>query len=172
MKRPIAWAAAAAAVLLTATLAAPTIVRAHCEIPCGIYDDGLRIHEILENIDTVEKSMKQIDELSKEPSKNMNQIVRWVMNKEEHADGISHVATQYFMTQRLKPVGADDAKHAAYAKQLGLLHALMVHSMKMKQTTDVAHCEAARKLVAEFKAAYFKKEDIEHLDGHHPINKP
>jgi len=39
---------------------------AHCEIPCGIYDDEMRIKIINEHIVTVEKSMKQIIELEKE----------------------------------------------------------------------------------------------------------
>ncbi|MDY6953871.1 MAG: superoxide dismutase [Ni], partial [Thermodesulfobacteriota bacterium] len=33
---------------------------AHCEIPCGIYDDQMRIDMIAEHITTIEKSMKQI----------------------------------------------------------------------------------------------------------------
>ena len=38
---------------------------AHCEIPCVIYDDEMRIRIINEHIVTVEKSMKQIIELEK-----------------------------------------------------------------------------------------------------------
>ena len=33
---------------------------AHCEIPCGIYDDELRISMLNEHITTIEKSMNQI----------------------------------------------------------------------------------------------------------------
>ena len=32
--------------------------KAHCEIPCGIYGDSVRIALIYEHITTVEKSMK------------------------------------------------------------------------------------------------------------------
>ena len=77
---------------------------AHCEIPCGIYTDDMRIKMILEDIATIEKSMKKINELSKDPAKNSNQLVRWINNKEHHADKIQEVVTQYFMTQRIKPV--------------------------------------------------------------------
>ena len=38
---------------------------AHCEIPCGIYDDQLRTQLIAEHATTIEKSMKKINELSK-----------------------------------------------------------------------------------------------------------
>ena len=33
---------------------------AHCEIPCGIYDDQLRAKLIAEHATTIEKSMKKI----------------------------------------------------------------------------------------------------------------
>ena len=78
-------------------------VFAHCEIPCGIYDDQARINMILEHITTIEKSMKQIQSLEKEKNINFNQIVRWIMNKEQHATEIQTMVAQYFMTQRIKP---------------------------------------------------------------------
>ena len=61
--------------------------RAHCEIPCGIYADSIRISLIEEHITTIEKSMNQINEISASSSPNYNQLVRWVTNKEEHATG-------------------------------------------------------------------------------------
>ena len=130
-------------------------VSSHCEIPCGIYDDEMRINMIAENITTVEKSMKQIIELSGQDKKNMNQIVRWVQNKENHADEISHIVTQYFMTQRLKPVEADHSEaYMGYVEKLTLLHQMLVYSMKAKQTTDLANVEELRSLLTSFKAAY------------------
>ena len=38
--------------------------KAHCEIPCGIYGDSVRIALIYEHIETVEKSMNMINEIS------------------------------------------------------------------------------------------------------------
>ena len=66
-------------------------VYSHCEIPCGIYNDSLRVVMIKEHISTIEKSMKQINLLSQESTVNYNQIVRWVTNKEEHAKKIQDV---------------------------------------------------------------------------------
>ena len=130
-------------------------VSSHCEIPCGIYDDEMLIKMIDENITTVEKSMKQIIELSGQDKQNMNQIVRWVQNKENHADEISHIVTQYFMTQRLKPVEADHSEaYMGYVEKLTLLHQMLVYSMKAKQTTDLANVEELRSLLTSFKAAY------------------
>ena len=65
--------------------------QAHCEIPCGIYNDSLRIEMILEDCQTIEKSMGQIADLSKGGDKNYNQLVRWVSNKEDHANKIQHI---------------------------------------------------------------------------------
>jgi nickel superoxide dismutase len=39
-------------------------LHAHCQIPCGIYDDHARVQAMLEDAITVEKSTKLIAELS------------------------------------------------------------------------------------------------------------
>ena len=128
------------------------VVLSHCEIPCGIYDDKTRITLLLENITTIEKSMNQIKALLAEEDVNANQIVRWTVNKESHAGEIQHIVTQYFMTQRLKAKAPSDKK---YVEQLTLLHHMLVHAMKAKQTTDTMHTDKLRALVKEFEGAYF-----------------
>jgi len=120
---------------------------AHCEIPCGIYNDEVRMTLILEHADTIEKSMKQIAEL--ESGGNANQLVRWVTNKEHHANEVQEIVTQYFMTQRIKFDAAD------YDKKLAALHKLLVYSMKCKQTTDLANVEMLRQAAEEFHKLYF-----------------
>ena len=143
-----------AAVALMMSISSPAF--AHCEIPCGIYDDEARIAEIAEHITTIEKSMNQIVSLSKEDPVNYNQIVRWVDNKEKHASDLQHIVTQYFMTQRVKQLDKEDAKPLlAYAKKLTLLHGMLIYSMKAKQTTDLDHVEKLRSLLADFRTAYF-----------------
>jgi len=140
--------------LIWATLSAVPAF-SHCEIPCGIYGDEMRIAMMKEDIATIEKSMKQVVELSKQASPNHNQIVRWVQNKEHHADKIRDVATQYFMAQRVKPVlSKGSAEHDAYLNKLKLLHEMIVTSMKCKQTTDLAHVEKLKQLVDRFEKAY------------------
>ena len=104
---------------------------------------------ITEHITTIEKSMNQIAKLEKEQLHNSNQLVRWVMNKERHADELQEIVTQYFMTQRIKL----DTKE--YDKKLALLHQMLVSSMKCKQTTDLNHVNKLKELVKEFQALYF-----------------
>jgi nickel superoxide dismutase len=116
-----------------------------------------------ENITTIEKSMKQITELSQENKPNMNQVVRWVQNKEEHADEIGHIVTFYFMSQRIKPVSkSDDKTYAEYVHKLTLLHEMLVYSMKAKQTTDLSNVEKLRALLKEFETAYLGDTDHKH----------
>lgn len=123
---------------------------AHCEIPCGIYDDELRMSLILEHAGTIEKSMNKISEL--EGGKNGNQLVRWVTNKEKHAEELQHIVTQYFMTQRIKLDAVD------YDKKITVLHKMLIYSMKCKQTTDLANVEKLRAAAEEFKMLYFKHD--------------
>ena len=63
------------------------------------------------------------------------------------------------MTQRIKfPAAGDGGAAAKYARQLELLHRMLVHAMKSKQTTDLDHVEALKDLIRDFDEAYFGKE--------------
>jgi len=136
-----------------------SMVYSHCQIPCGIYNDPARFDMIAEHTTTIEKSMKQITNLSKQNKPDMNQIVRWVQNKEEHADELSHIVTHYFMAQRIKRVGDTKSKaYEEYIRKLTLLHEMLVYSMKAKQTTDLSNVEKLKTLLAEFRTAYFQAD--------------
>jgi len=127
----------------------------HCQIPCGIYDDNMRFSMIEEHIKTIEKSMNEIVKLSKEGDKNYNQIVRWIVNKEEHADELSHIVSFYFMAQRLTLTDKKDSKeYKEYLNKLTLLHGLLVYAMKAKQTTDLDNVEKLKALTSSFRSAY------------------
>jgi nickel superoxide dismutase len=124
---------------------------AHCEIPCGIYNDQMRIGMIEEHITTIEKAMDQIMKLEGTKPENPNQLVRWIMTKEFHSDEIQKIVTQYYMTQRIKP-GMQD-----YEKKLKLLHQMLITAMKCKQTTEPGNVKQLKAQVNDFKALYFLK---------------
>jgi nickel superoxide dismutase len=149
-----------ATLTLALPLAAAAPVAAHCQIPCGIYDDELRVRLIEEHIGTVEKSMNQIIALGGAETVDYNQLVRWVGNKESHAQEIQDIVTAYFMAQRIKPPAdhGDEAATKEYLHKLALLHHIQIHAMKAKQGTDLGQIETLRKLVAKFRAAYFGEE--------------
>ena len=135
-----------------------TSVRAHCEIPCGIYGDKMRFEMMREHIQTIEKSMKEINKLSGQEKKNYNQLVRWINNKETHANYFMEIVTQYFMTQRIKPAkDTDSPEYKKYVQKITLLHKMLISAMKTKQTTDLSHTKKLRELVDEFEKAYFHK---------------
>lgn len=127
----------------------------HCEIPCGIYADSLRVTLIGEHIQTIEKSMREIRELSEQGDKNYNQIVRWVINKEEHAKKIQELATQYFMFQRIK-ISDDPVEKEKNQQLLSLLHQLCVYAMKSKQTIELSHIDKMNDILKKFSHLYFE----------------
>ncbi len=130
----------------------------HCEVPCGIYGDSLRILLIKEHIKTVEKAMMKINELSNASQPNYNQIVRWVVNKESHAEKIQEIVSQYFLHQRVKLTDPEDkAKYKKYVALLTHLHEISVYSMKCKQSTDLANIGKLTDAVNALDKAYFHK---------------
>ena len=142
-------------VSLLAVVGIAPFVYSHCQMPCGIYDDPARFAEITEDITTIEKAMKSIEQLSQQEKSNMNQIVRWVNTKDQHAESIAHIVSFYFMAQRIKPVDKSDAAgNEKYIKELTLLHKMLIYSMKAKQTTDLTNVEKLSSLLADFRSLY------------------
>jgi len=141
-----------------------SLAYSHCQIPCGIYDDEARFNTMAEHITTIEKSMKMIETLSNEDKPNMNQIVRWVNNKEEHADELSNIVTYYFMAQRIQIVSeGNPQEYKKYVKKLTLLHEMLFYAMKAKQTTDTANVEKLKSLLNQFHESYYgKAAEAEH----------
>ena len=139
----------------------------HCEVPCGIYTDELRIELIKEHFMTIEKAMKQIEEIQAAENVNYNQLVRWINTKEHHANLIQEIAEQYFLTQRIKYADpSDKEKYEKYIAQLTSMHQLIVYAMKSKQTTDVANVDMMKTALADFEKAYFG-EHRHNKDGSH-----
>lgn len=129
---------------------------AHCQVPCGIYDDPARITFLREDAVTIGKAMNQIRVLAgKHDAQAFNQAARWVATKEDHATHIIDVVSAYFLTQKVKPAAAGDARQA-YLGSLADHHAVMVAAMKCKQSvapTAVAALNAAIEKLATHYAA-------------------
>ena len=141
----------------------------HCQIPCGIYDDMARVRMMEEHVTTIERSLKGIgDHLGKPAAADVNQRVRWVMNKEVHADLISEIVTAYFLQQRIKaPKSSDADARKQYLTQLETLHGILVSCMKAKQTVEPTHPAKLRELIDQFKKLYFSEEDLAHMSRDH-----
>jgi len=150
------------ALIILMSLGCASRARAHCEIPCGIYGDEVRFYLLEEHIATIEKSMNMIAELSAETDVNYNQLVRWIDNKETHAEYFQEIIAQYFMTQRVKPVEPDDEHYQSYLEKITLLHRLLIGAMKAKQTTDPETAKELTSLLNRFRTAYFGARPGEH----------
>jgi len=151
------------AIIILTTLATLAIggarAKAHCQIPCGIYNDNLRFTLLEEHIATIEKSMNEIIKLSAEKNVNHNQLARWIANKDKHADNLSEIVTYYFMAQRLLPADESDAaKYKKYVREAIRLHQLLYHAMKAKQTIDLEEVKKLRALLQDFKELYLKAD--------------
>ena len=145
-----------AAVLALAALATAPNLTAHCQVPCGIYSDDTVIIDLQTHQETISKAMQQITELSKKPGENANQLTRWVVNKEEHATKIQQTMTQYFLAQRVKLAEAD-TDNQAYLKKITLIHQIIVHAMKCKQSTDLGDAAKLHQAIDLFAKAYQAK---------------
>ncbi len=117
--------------------------QAHCQVPCGIYDDAARIKRLQEDATTIAKAIKQIDELcGKHEAQAFNQAARWVATKEDHASHVIQVVSEYFLTQKVKAVAPGAEGYDAYLEKLADHHAVMVAAMKTKQKADPASADA------------------------------
>jgi nickel superoxide dismutase len=127
---------------------------AHCQIPCGIYDDHAKIKQMLEDSVTIIKATKLIADLSgKADAQLQNQMIRWVTNKEKHAQNVISTISYYFFTQRVKSSQKD------YVERLEKHHAVIVAAMKAKQNAGEKHAVSLRK-------------SIEDLAQYYPDHKP
>jgi len=126
---------------------------AHCQVPCGIYADDVVFGELMTDVQTIQKAMAQIKELSEDPAKNANQLVRWVNNKESHAQNIQDTMSAYFLAQRIK-LAQKESDPEGYAGLVGLAHQITVLAMKCKQTGDTANAEALLDALHAFQKAY------------------
>tara|TARA_B100000519_G_scaffold113463_1_gene98155 strand:- start:376 stop:843 length:468 start_codon:yes stop_codon:yes gene_type:complete len=146
-------------ILLVLVFLFKNTIFAHCQIPCGIYDDALRIVQIKEDFKTIKKSMGMITQLSEksDPLSN-NQINRWIMTKDQHASNIQKTTSEYFLTQRVKP---DQSKK--HINLITTLHSILVATMKCKQTVDTSNVDNGIELIDQFINFYFDSHGLDYL---------
>jgi len=130
------------------------IVNAHCQIPCGIYDDHANLQIMLQDSATIMKATQMIADLSgKADAQSQNQIIRWVMNKEKHAQNIIFIISDYFLTQRVKTSQKD------YVERLKKHHSVMIAAMEAKQNADKKYALALQKSIEELVPYYPEQKD-------------
>jgi len=142
----------------------PQPAGAHCQIPCGIYDEQARIDQMHEDTDTIAKAIRKMNELAGEDgAQAAQQFVRWTTNKEEHASRIISTISKYFLTQKIKPVAEGEDGRQAYLEKVGDHHAVMVAAMKAKQNAAPAAAENLRAAIENIEHYWVEGEgDHEH----------
>ena len=129
-------------------------VKAHCDVPCGIYDPIIAQIAAL----TVVRMIDLMTELeSKTTEKNLayfNTLARHIANKEEHAEKVKHevrvIWGDYMKAQHLEK----------YPQAHALVHEIMALGSKCRQTVDR---ETALKLVEklnEFAQIFWETKSI------------
>lgn len=128
--------------LIVINLAFVPEAHSHCQVPCGIYNDHARVESMLEDTATVAKACNEIAKLAaKSDPQSKNQLVRWIINKEKHAENIISTISGYFLTQRVKPAQKD------YVRRLIKHHAVIITAMKAKQNTDIKYAKELKKCI-------------------------
>lgn len=159
---------------------------AHCQMPCGIYDDDARIKQMREDALTIRKAMSEMRKQHAAGTlEGFNQAARWVTVKEDHAQNIQDVVSSYFLTQRVKAAPAGESGHATYLAQLQGFHQVLVTAMKCKQQVDPAACDALDAAIDAVAPWYVQSDtpapaafgalghDHDHPHGHdHPHTHP
>ena len=136
---------------------------AHCQVPCGIYNDAARIIQIQEDFSTIQKAMTKIKELSQQQdATSMNQLTRWIITKEDHASKIQKVVSDYFLTQRIK-AKTEGSEFDTYVKQTTTLHQILVSAMKCKQMVDLGHINEGLHQIDTFIDLYFDTHGKGHI---------
>jgi nickel superoxide dismutase len=89
---------------LTSLLRPTTVVRAHCDVPCGIYDPA----EALLAAKTVARMVEIINSLEGNDTATRNKFIRCVTVKEQHAEKVKKevqvIWSDYFKPEHLEAI--------------------------------------------------------------------
>lgn len=124
--------------------------QAHCQIPCGIYDDARVFSELKQHVETIARSNKGLAE-----AKTMHDAARWTMNKEQHAQKIQDTAQSYFLAQRVKPLAKGAEGYEDYVMSTTGLHQIIVAAMKAKQSTLADSVDALSDAIEAYETHYW-----------------
>jgi ubiquitin-small subunit ribosomal protein S27Ae len=132
----------------------------HCQVPCGIFDDPKLVADMREAAATIRKAVQQISLLALEVSSSplaFNQMTRWVMTKEDHAQKIIDLVSNYCLCQRVKPPGVPGSPFESskeYVEALRAHHSVMIAAMKVKQEVSDEQCDNLDHALGDFEKMY------------------
>lgn len=132
---------------------------AHCQVPCGIYDDDKAFKTLMEHAHTIERAVQNIND----ESTSLHQKVRWIQNKEKHATDIQDLVNHYFLIQRIKmkipqKKSEQNKQGGRYSAQLMSAHAVLVAAMKSKQGHNLESVKSLKNSILTFQKIYIKSK--------------
>ena len=132
---------------------APFALNAHCQMPCGIYHDNMVYDQIDQFVETVYKGISVLNDSKFSTSKERNEYIRWVGEKERACNDAAELILTYFLQQKIKPAEADTVKRLTSA------HNLLFLLVAIKQNTDL-------EIVKQFNAEWEKFKLMFHRVGY------
>lgn len=138
--------------------------KAHCDIPCGIYDPALAQIAAL----TVIRMIDLADELKKEhPEDDLsshNSLTRYTSVKEEYAEKCKHeirvIWGDYFKLEHLEK----------YPELNSLVHEIMQHGSKARQTVDRSEALNLLKSVNQFAQIFWETKGVKTKQAKSPYD--
>ena len=142
-----------AAILTSFLLGAnPLTLTAHCQMPCGIYQDAMIYDLIDQYAETMVKAVTVMNQSKFETVRERNEFMRWVMEKEKESNDTSQLITTFFMQQKIKP-GEPDTQ-----KRIEAAHKLLCLIVAIKQNADVKIVESFTEEWGKFKLMFHVEE--------------
>mmetsp|Transcript_32594 Transcript_32594/g.77848 ORF Transcript_32594/g.77848 Transcript_32594/m.77848 type:complete len:174 (-) Transcript_32594:187-708(-) len=142
-KRSWATAAVAGGALGTVVMndSRPRQAFSHCQVPCGIFDDEARFKALFEDVRTIEKAQTQFKNLAAaNDAQSLQQAIRWVNTKEQHAGQVIKQMAEYMLAQRIKPpADAKGPKQEQYVSLLLSVHNVIRMAVMCKQNAEPLH---------------------------------
>ncbi|MDO5755601.1 MAG: superoxide dismutase, Ni [Tissierellia bacterium] len=142
-------------------------VRAHCDIPCGIYDPMTAQIAALTTVRMMDQ-MKETLEGDGDTIEKRNKFARLVQVKEEHAEKAKH-EIRVIWGDFIKPDHVEK-----YPDIHKLAHEIMMQGSKVKQGTNREDAVKFVELINEFAKIFWeiKGEDVLEKEAPYPPNLP
>lgn len=128
-------------------------LNAHCQMPCGIYHDDMVYDQIDQMVETVYKGISVMNDSKFSTSREKNEFVRWVMQKDKCCNEAAELISGYFLQQKIKPDEDDTVKRLVSA------HKLLFMLTAIKQNSDLD-------FVKQFNAEWEKFKLMFHREGY------
>lgn len=128
--------------------------KAHCDIPCGIYDPALAQIAALTVIRMIDLASELKKEHPQDDLSSHNSLTRYTSVKEEYAEKCKHeirvIWGDYFKPEHLEK----------YPELNSLVHEIMQHGSKARQTVDRSEALQLLKSVNKFAQIFWETKGV------------